>query len=155
MIEEIKQLAAAITAGQKQLMLEYANRNVALAVNEAVNREYQHAHQYRSPVAEDGVKVCSGAARLFQVFGLNLDAATDFYLQAFDTDQIPKDGTVPDLEAYAFAGANFSLGLSRVPWLFTRGLYVCLSTTEGTKTENTGKEGRFYIQFLHDAPTPK
>ena len=54
------------------------------------------------------------------------------YLQIFDSATVPADGAVP-MVSIAMA-ANSSFAFSEIPMTCANGIYMCLSTTQNTKT---------------------
>lgn len=87
-------------------------------------------------VTEYDLQAVIGRAKLFTVSAYNGEADV-LYLQAHDAASAPANGAVAKLCVPVYAGAsggfNFSDGA-----VFTRGIYLCWSTSDTTKTLLTG-----------------
>jgi hypothetical protein len=77
--------------------------------------------------------VATGQRRLFGLQGYNSNAAAQFVL-IFDTDTLPADGALATLVIKAAAVDNFSAYFGSTGRWFDRGIVLCNSTTEPTKT---------------------
>lgn len=71
--------------------------------------------------------------KLFSVTGFN--NGPDQFIQIFDAAAEPAEGTVPLLQATAYANQQFSFSFPTVGRPFTSGVYICNSTTSLTKTK--------------------
>lgn len=78
------------------------------------------------------LQVSTRGASLYTVSAFNA-SGTDLYLQAFDASAEPADGTAPKLVTpvyqHSSGGFNFPVGKD-----FTYGIYLCVSTTDATKS---------------------
>jgi hypothetical protein len=75
----------------------------------------------------------TGRRRLFGFQGFNSNVAAQFVL-VFDSDTLPADGTVARVVIKAAATDNFSAYFGSAGRWFERGIVLCNSSTEPTKT---------------------
>jgi hypothetical protein len=77
--------------------------------------------------------VCAGACRLYGFSGDNSKAAQQF-IQVFDAEKLPADGAVPVVVIRVAAATGFSAYWGSSGRWFDRGVVLCNSSTEATKT---------------------
>jgi hypothetical protein len=87
--------------------------------------------QYTSDAAIAGAIVRDVPCVLAGFIATNANAATRF-IQVHDSKTVPADGAVPLMSFKIAAGEQYVL--SEVPLPLSNGLYICLSTTQNTKT---------------------
>ena len=77
--------------------------------------------------------VKSGAGRLFGFSGDSNKASAQF-IQVFDAASLPADTAVPVIVIRVAATTTFSAYFGSIGRWFTRGIVICNSSTEATKT---------------------
>lgn len=81
----------------------------------------------------NALQVSTSASRLYMLTGLN--TGPNQWIMVFDAARAPADTTVPLIPPInVLAGQNFSMGFGDGGRPFANGIYVCNSTTAGTKT---------------------
>lgn len=89
-------------------------------------------HNDTSQALEASRVVASGRRRLYGVGGYNSGAAQ--FILLFDASALPADGTVARYVLAVGAAANFSIYYGSMGRWFERGIVICNSSTEPTKT---------------------
>ncbi len=94
---------------------------------------HESAITYSSAALEKSKQLATAASHLLCLMGVNNNAG-NLYLQVHDSATTPADTAVPILSFIIFPGANFFFDRTMLEWPFSKGIYICASTTLATKT---------------------
>lgn len=103
-----------------------------LGVGATIAQLYRSSIQYTSTVYENGILLATNACRFERVFGHN--NGPDQFLQIFDSNVAATNGQTCTMGIRVFTNINFSVTVTDIPWTFQRGIYICNSTTNPTRT---------------------
>lgn len=106
----------------------------------------QTPHNSTSLILEASHIACAGACRLYGFQGYNAKASAQFIL-VFDSQTLPSDGATAVLVLTVATVANFSAYFGSSGRWFDRGLVLCNSSTEPTKTLGAA-DCFFDVQYL-------
>lgn len=102
---------------------------------------------YRSTALANGALVKATPGIIYAGRVTYTGVVTPMYLQIHNVAAVPADAQVPHL-SYHIAGGWFDNFDPMRGWEFDTGIYICLSTTEATKTLATDTKALFYLQYL-------
>lgn len=155
MYEDIKKLAADLNKQTARIADQLDARNTRTRVSNYDNQlTFSRTENAENVALANDLQASAQASKLFRLVGFNSAAATDAFVQIWDSARAvaATDSRTPVFAFIAFANRNFSLELGQVPWSFQHGIYVCASSTLATLTLLTSNAFKFNVQMLHDAP---
>lgn len=81
----------------------------------------------------NSIVIAGGRGHLFGFWGYNRNAVAQFLL-LFDSDTLPADGAIPAAVLKVAGSSNFSAFFGSIGRAFDRGIVICNSSTDTTKT---------------------